>query len=81
MLVYPNGAEYAVIVSGKVALTNPDGSIGTFGPGESYILPPATEVRFEVLETMRKICILQTAKQRQQEGKTCGPWYRKRLPT
>ena len=62
MLAYPNGTEYAVIVSGKVALTNPDGSVETFGPGESYILPPATEVRFEVLETMRKIYVLQTSK-------------------
>ena len=62
MLVYPNGTEYAVILSGKVALTNPDGSVETFGPGESYVLPAATEVRFEVLETMRKIYVLHTAK-------------------
>ncbi len=61
MLVYPNGTEYSTILSGKVAITNPDGSVETFGAGESYILPPATEVRFEVLETMRKVYVLQTA--------------------
>lgn len=49
MLTYPNGTEYPVIVSWKVALPNPDGSVETFGLGESYIVPPATEARFEVL--------------------------------
>ncbi len=62
MLSYPDGTEYAVILSGKVALTNPDGSVETFTAGESYVLPANTEVRFEVLETMRKIYVLHTAK-------------------
>ena len=62
MLVYPNGTEYAHILSGKLAITNPDGSVETFTAGDSYVLPAATEVRFEVLETMRKIYVLHTAK-------------------
>lgn len=62
MLSYPNGTEYAVIVSGKAALTNPDGTVETFGPGESYVLPAGVEVKFEVLETMRKIYVLFTDK-------------------
>lgn len=61
MLSYPDGVEYSVILSGKVAITNPDGSVETFGAGESYILPAGTEVRFEVLETMRKVYVLYTA--------------------
>ncbi len=62
MLVYPNGTEYAQILSGKLAITNPDGSVETFSAGESYVLPAGVEVRFEVLETMRKIYVLHTAK-------------------
>ena len=62
MLSYPGGTEYSVILSGKVAITNPDGSVETFGAGESYILPAGTEVRFEVLETMRKVYVLFTEK-------------------
>ena len=61
-LVYPNGTEYSVILSGKVALTNPDGSVETFSAGESYVLPAGVPVRFEVLETMRKAYVLYTDK-------------------
>ncbi|WP_065373817.1 cupin domain-containing protein [Ensifer adhaerens] len=61
MLSYPDGSEYSVILSGKVAITNPDGSIETFSAGESYVLPAGVEVRFEVLETMRKVYVLYTA--------------------
>lgn len=60
-LSYPDGTEYSVILSGKVSITNPDGSVEIFEAGESYILPAGTEVRFEVLETMRKIYVLYTA--------------------
>lgn len=60
-LVYPDGTEYSVILSGKVSITNPDGSVEFFEAGESYILPAGTEVRFEVLETMRKVYVLFTA--------------------
>lgn len=63
MLVYPNGTEYSVILSGKVAITNPDGSVETFSAGEGYILPAGVEVRFEVLETMRKTYVLFTEKE------------------
>lgn len=62
MLSYPTGTEYSLIVSGKLAITNPDGSIETFEAGESYILPAGVEVRFEVLETMRKVYVLITDK-------------------
>lgn len=62
MLGYPDATEYSVIVSGKVALTNPDGSVETFEGGESYILPAGVTVRFEVLETMRKVYVLVTEK-------------------
>lgn len=62
MLSYPDATEYSTIVSGKVALTAPDGSVETFQSGESYILPAGLEVRFEVLETMRKIYVLVTGK-------------------
>jgi len=61
MLSYPEGCEYSVILSGKVAITNPDGSVETFEAGESYVLPAGIEVRFEVLETMRKVYVLYTA--------------------
>lgn len=60
MLSYPGGTEYSTILSGKVAITNPDGSVETFGPGESYVMPAGIEVRFEVLETMRKVYVLFT---------------------
>ncbi|MCK3777008.1 cupin domain-containing protein [Ensifer sesbaniae] len=61
MLSYPEGCEYSFILSGKVAITNPDGSVETFEAGESYVLPAGVEVRFEVLETMRKVYVLYTA--------------------
>lgn len=60
-LSYPGGTEYSIILAGKVAITNPDGSVEAFEAGESYILPAGVEVRFEVLETMRKIYVLHTA--------------------
>lgn len=59
-LSHQDGTEYSVILSGKLAITNPDGSIETFGAGESYILPARTMVRFEVLETVRKVYVLST---------------------
>jgi uncharacterized cupin superfamily protein len=62
MLSYPDAVEYSVILSGKVAITSPDGSVQTFQAGESYVLPKGVEVRFEVLETMRKVYVLHTAK-------------------
>jgi len=60
MLVYPDMNEYCVVISGRVALTNPDGSIEEFGTGDSYIVPMGFEGRFEVLETLRKIYVLYT---------------------
>jgi uncharacterized cupin superfamily protein len=62
MLSYPNGMEYSVILLGKVSITSPDGTVETFEAGESYLLPQGVEVRFEVLETMRKLYVLYTSK-------------------
>ena len=47
-----------VVISGRVALTNPNGSIEEFGAGDCYIVPKGFEGRFEVLETLRKIYVL-----------------------
>ena len=54
----PDFAEYSTILKGKVALTNPDGTVETFEAGESYVLPVGWEGRFEVLETLRKIYVI-----------------------
>ncbi len=62
ILSYPDSTEYCTVVSGKLAITGPDGKIETFGPGESYVLTAGFEGRFEVLETMRKIYVLHTPK-------------------
>ncbi|MFT3999082.1 MAG: cupin domain-containing protein [Rhizobium sp.] len=57
-LSYPETSEFCLVISGKVALTNPDGTVQTFGPGDSYIVPKGFEGRFEVLETLRKVYVL-----------------------
>jgi uncharacterized cupin superfamily protein len=62
MLTNENSTEYSSILSGKVAITNPDGSVETFGAGERYVLPAGVTVRFEVTETMRKVYVLVTDK-------------------
>lgn len=54
-------SEFATILSGRVALTDPDGTVNTFGPGESYIMPVGWQGRFEVLETLRKIYVIASA--------------------
>lgn len=54
-------SEYSTILQGKVALTNPDGSIETFGAGDAYVLPVGWQGRFEVLETLRKIYVITAA--------------------
>ncbi len=60
LLAYPDNHEFCVVVSGRVALTNPDGSVNEFGPGDCYIVPKGFDGKFEVLETLRKIYILYT---------------------
>ncbi|MBB5042395.1 cupin domain-containing protein [Shinella fusca] len=57
-LAYPESSEFCVVISGRVALTNPNGSIEEFGAGDCYIVPKGFEGRFEVLETLRKIYVL-----------------------
>ena len=52
--------EFCTVLSGRVALTDPDGSVQEFGAGDSYIVPKGFEGRFEVLETLRKIYVLYT---------------------
>lgn len=59
-LAYPDNHEFCVVVSGRVALTNPDGSVNEFGPGDCYIVPKGFDGKFEVLETLRKIYIIYT---------------------
>ena len=61
ILSYPNENEYCVVLKGKVALTNPDGSVETFETGDSYVVPAGFEGRFEVLETLRKIYVIYAA--------------------
>ncbi|MDS9469024.1 cupin domain-containing protein [Paracoccus sp. MBLB3053] len=58
ILAYPNATEYTTVLSGRVAITDADGSVQEFGPGESYVLKSGFEGRFEVLETLRKIYVL-----------------------
>ncbi|KUJ86178.1 hypothetical protein AVO45_04260 [Ruegeria marisrubri] len=57
-LSYPDTNEFCLVLSGKVALTDPDGTVHEFGPGDSYIVPKGFEGRFEVLETLRKIYVI-----------------------
>jgi uncharacterized cupin superfamily protein len=53
-LAYPESSEVCVVGSGRVALTNADGSVEEFGASDCYIVPKG----FEVLETLRKIYVL-----------------------
>lgn len=48
-------------ISGRVSLTDPDGRVNTFGPGESCIMPVGWQGRFEVIETLRKIYVITNA--------------------
>lgn len=54
-------SEYSTILQGKVALTNPDGSVEVFEAGDSYVLPVGWQGRFEVIETLRKIYVITAA--------------------
>ncbi|WP_170295032.1 cupin domain-containing protein [Paracoccus aestuariivivens] len=58
ILAYPNMTEYTTVLSGRVAITDKDGSVQEFGPGDNYVLTSGFEGRFEVLETLRKIYVL-----------------------
>ena len=59
ILNYPGQTtEYCFVLEGKVALTNPDGSVEVFEKGDSYIVPAGFEGKFEVLETLRKIYVI-----------------------
>lgn len=57
-LSYPNNNEFCLVLSGRVALTDHDGTVKEFGPGDSYIVPKGFEGKFEVLETLRKVYVL-----------------------
>ncbi|MTH60471.1 DUF861 domain-containing protein [Paracoccus litorisediminis] len=58
ILAYPNMTEYTTVLSGRVAITDADGTVQEFGPGDNYVLKSGFEGRFEVLETLRKIYVL-----------------------
>lgn len=58
ILSYPTMTEYTTVLSGRVAITDADGSVQEFGPGDNYVLASGFEGRFEVLETLRKIYVL-----------------------
>ncbi len=61
-LAYPGETvEFCYVLKGKVALTNPDGSVETFEAGDGYIVPAGFKGRFEVLETLRKIYVIYSA--------------------
>ncbi|AQS40763.1 MAG: Cupin superfamily protein [Candidatus Tokpelaia hoelldobleri] len=58
ILAYPAATEYATVLSGQVAITDDDGTVHTFGAGDSYVLKSGFSGHFEVLETLRKIYVL-----------------------
>ena len=59
ILKYPgHTTEYCHVLKGKVALSNPDGTVEVFEQGDSYIVPAGYEGKFEVLETLRKIYVI-----------------------
>lgn len=57
-LAYPDLNEFCVVISGRVALTDADGTTTEFGAGDCYIVPKGFDGKFEVLETLRKIYVI-----------------------
>lgn len=50
---YP-GDEFCQVLSGKVTLTDENGTEKTFVAGDSYVVPKGFKGTFRVVETMRK---------------------------
>ncbi len=57
---YSAKSEFCHILSGKVVLTDEDGTVATFGAGDSFVIPMGFAGTWEVLEKVRKLYVIVT---------------------
>ena len=57
---YSAKSEFCHILSGKVVLTDEDGTATTFSAGESFVIPMGFAGSWEVVEPVRKLYVIVT---------------------
>ncbi|NIR25899.1 MAG: DUF861 domain-containing protein [Phycisphaerae bacterium] len=62
---YSAKSEFCHILSGKVVLTDKDGTASTFAAGDSFVIPMGFEGTWEVVEPVRKLYAIVTPQQHQ----------------
>ncbi len=60
---YASKNEFCHILSGKVVLTDEEGTASTFSEGDSFVIPAGFSGTWEVLEPVRKLYVIMTPKQ------------------
>lgn len=50
--------ETMVLVSGRIRITDHDGTVHALGAGDAFVLPKGWTGRWDVLETVRKIYVI-----------------------
>ncbi|MFD2262022.1 cupin domain-containing protein [Lacibacterium aquatile] len=47
--------EFCVLLSGRARLTDADGTVTEFGPGDAFVIPSGFEGQWETLEPLKKL--------------------------
>jgi uncharacterized cupin superfamily protein len=51
--------EFCVLLSGRARLTDAEGEVSEFGPGDAFVIPSGFEGTWETLEPMKKLYAIQ----------------------